>query len=470
MNIKKKKWQEKQSKTNKKDLWNILLFTFLLTTIITFFSIAEAETSSDVIILNYDSFIDWDGYYNVLGEVQNIGQNPIESIEITTTFYDENGSVVGTDTKRTCLDVLLPERKTPFLTILKDKDISEKITTYGVQIISYQYCDWKPIGLKIISNYTSTDEHGWLHIVGEVQNIGYSATSSIRMVATFYNENNTVVEVDWIDLPEETPFTDWLEPAEKTTFELLAFQRPWLITKYVLAAESWNYAIIPESPDMDITSPTIAVLSPKNKTYAVSDVPLSFTVSESTSWMGYSFDGQANNTIAGNTTILDLPDGMHTVIVYANDTAGNMGASNTVYFTVDTTPPNITDISQTPLENNVLPEDEVKVNATVTDELSGVKQVTLNYTSGDGTWVTVNMTKLEGNVWNATISAFPYGTDVTYKIIAEDNMDNTITTEELGYQYQYTVVPEFPTWTSMLLILIMLTVAIVIYKRRLPKH
>ncbi|MCZ2809703.1 MAG: hypothetical protein O2V44_10150, partial [Candidatus Bathyarchaeota archaeon] len=158
--------------------------------------------------------------------------------------------------------------------------------------------------------------------------------------------------------------------------------------------------------------------------------------------------------------------------VYANDTAGNMGASGTVYFAVDTTPPNITAVSQTPLENNVMPEDEVTVNATVTDELSGVKQVTLNYTNGDGTWVTVNMTNLEGNVWNATIPAFPQGTNVTYGIIAEDNVNNTITSEDLGYECQYIVIPEFPTWTPMLLTLIALTVAIAIYRRRLktPIH
>jgi len=220
---------------------------------------------------------------------------------------------------------------------------------------------------------------------------------------------------------------------------------------------------------VDTTSPTISVLSPENKTYAVSDVPLSFTVSESASWMGYSLDGQANVTVTGNTTLASLLDGSHHVVVYANDTAGNMGASITVYFTVDTTPPNITDVSQIPLENNVLPEDEVKVNATVTDELSGVKQVTLNYTNGDGTWVTVNMTNLEGNVWNATILAFPYGTNVTYKIIAEDNMNNTITTEELGYEHQYIVVPEFAALTPMLLMLMALTVAIAICKRRLLK-
>jgi len=44
-----------------------------------------------------------------------------------------------------------------------------------------------------------------------------------------------------------------------------------------------------------------------------------------------------------------------------------------IYFGLDTTPPNIISLSQTPPPDNVLPEDEVKVNATVTDDLSGVK-------------------------------------------------------------------------------------------------
>jgi len=55
--------------------------------------------------------------------------------------------------------------------------------------------------------------------------------------------------------------------------------------------------------------------------------------------MGYSLDGQLNVTITENTTLPGLPDGPHSLIVYANDTAGNMGSSDIVYFTVDTTPP-----------------------------------------------------------------------------------------------------------------------------------
>jgi len=215
----------------------------------------------------------------------------------------------------------------------------------------------------------------------------------------------------------------------------------------------------------DLYPPNIVVLSPENKTYSADSVPLNFTVDETTSWMGYSLDGQANVTTAVNTTLSSLLDGMHHVVVYANDTTGNMGASSTVYFTVDTTPPNITEVSQTPLENNVLPEDEVEVNATVTDDLSGVKQVTLNYTNGNGTWIIVDMTNLEGNFWNATIPAFPYCTNVTYAIIAEDNANNTITTGEMGYEYKYHVIPELPSFIILPLFILFTLIAVALAKK-----
>lgn len=85
--------------------------------------------------------------------------------------------------------------------------------------------------------------------------------------------------------------------------------------------------------------PEILVISPENNTsYDSSTVSLDFTVNKLTNWLGYSLDGQENVTIAGNTTLLDLSAGLHNIIVYANDTFGNIGASETVSFTKDQMP------------------------------------------------------------------------------------------------------------------------------------
>jgi len=113
---------------------------------------------------------------------------------------------------------------------------------------------------------------------------------------------------------------------------------------------------------IDTVAPNIELLSPENKTYALANVPLSFTVSEATSWMGYSLDGQMNETISGNTTLVGLSDGVHTITVYAADVAGNMGSSGTAYFTVDTTLPSITILSP---ENKTYAENDVPLSFTV---------------------------------------------------------------------------------------------------------
>jgi len=79
--------------------------------------------------------------------------------------------------------------------------------------------------------------------------------------------------------------------------------------------------------------PAISIVSPENKTYKVNSVSLSFTVSEPTSWIKYSLDGQANVTITEDTTLSGLADGVHSVTVYAQDTDGQTGTS-TIYFTI----------------------------------------------------------------------------------------------------------------------------------------
>jgi nitrous oxidase accessory protein len=213
------------------------------------------------------------------------------------------------------------------------------------------------------------------------------------------------------------------------------------------------------------TSLAILVLSPENKTYSVTDVPLEYTVNRVFYSTTYSLDGQTY-VHTENTTLSGLADGAHRLIVYANYTDSHMGEYTIVWFTVDTTPPNITDVSQAPVNINGTLEDGVKVNATVTDSVSGVERVSLNYTDGNGAWVIAEMANLEGDVWNGTIPAFPHSTNVTYVIIAEDKVGNTVTTEELyGQPDQYEVLPEFPLWIILPLFLVATASTIAVRKR-----
>ena len=78
--------------------------------------------------------------------------------------------------------------------------------------------------------------------------------------------------------------------------------------------------------------PEVSILSLKNETYAKPEFHLNFTINEPVSWIGYSLDGQENVTITGNTTLSGLSNGLHSIIIYANDTVGNVGGSEPVTF------------------------------------------------------------------------------------------------------------------------------------------
>jgi hypothetical protein len=103
----------------------------------------------------------------------------------------------------------------------------------------------------------------------------------------------------------------------------------------IVGTISYSTALLTKiSPEPDFSPPVISIPSPKSKTYDTSDISLNFTINEPASWMGYSLDGHDNVTITENATLSGLSKGAHNITVYAKDIAGNIGASETIYFTI----------------------------------------------------------------------------------------------------------------------------------------
>jgi hypothetical protein len=113
---------------------------------------------------------------------------------------------------------------------------------------------------------------------------------------------------------------------------------------------------------INIWSIDVSTISPVNKTYALNSIPLTFSLSKPASQVEYNLDGQANVTITGNTTLSGLSDGPHSLRIYARDLVGNVGASDLVYFTIDTTAPHISIISP---ENTTYSEADILLTFTV---------------------------------------------------------------------------------------------------------
>jgi len=93
---------------------------------------------------------------------------------------------------------------------------------------------------------------------------------------------------------------------------------------------------------IDRTAPNITISSIENTIYSQNAVPLNFTINEPVTKLAYNLDNGSNITMTGNMTLTDLSLGEHNLTIYAWDATGNVGASETLVFTIAETFPMLT--------------------------------------------------------------------------------------------------------------------------------
>ena len=130
-------------------------------------------------------------------------------------------------------------------------------------------------------------------------------------------------------------------------------------------------------PIDELTPPVISCLTLGNKTYGSTQPALNFTVDKAVVWTGYRLDG-INSTVTDwwntpesmrnfNATLETLTEGYHTLVVYAEDTFGNNGTSETVNFIVDTIPPEVSLLS---IENKTYESNTIHLSFAVNEAAS----------------------------------------------------------------------------------------------------
>lgn len=199
---------------------------------------------------------------------------------------------------------------------------------------------------KLLLNFSVTTKES-NNIPLSVDGLYYIASWQNRTdidMSSFYDENNysypSTFSINITDVPEGSC---WLQVyavahavAYETGHETAGTGLVKTYTTYYAAYEALSSST--SEFTIDTTRPNITLLTGENKIYGTVDVPLNLTVSEPTSQITYSLDGQQNETVAGNTTLTSLSYGEHNVTVYATDLAGNVGASETFYFSIESFP------------------------------------------------------------------------------------------------------------------------------------
>jgi parallel beta-helix repeat protein len=173
----------------------------------------------------------------------------------------------------------------------------------------------------------------------------------------------------------------------------------------------------------DITPPTIEIQSPENKLYNTRDVPLIFTVNEPTTWIGYSLDGHNNLTVSGNTTVMGLQDGPHTIKIYANDTSGNLGGSATASFSIEATTPAVQILSP---ENKTYNARGVLLAFTISEPTSWI-----GFSLNNGRNSTISGNFTISNLLNGTYSVTVYANDTSGNMGHSNTVHFTISVSSL---------------------------------------
>jgi len=121
---------------------------------------------------------------------------------------------------------------------------------------------------------------------------------------------------------------------------------------------------------IDREPPQIEIIFPKNETYATNDVDLKYSIIDNgdvdSCW--YSVDSGSNSSLSDckNITIASLSEGMHTISIHGNDTAGNEN-SKIISFSIDRAGPEIVIITPA-VDNEIIGVNYAFINISLDEE------------------------------------------------------------------------------------------------------
>ncbi len=132
---------------------------------------------------------------------------------------------------------------------------------------------------------------------------------------------------------------------------------------------------------LDRTLPYVAWISPASTNYTNSSIIIDITNGSDASSVWW--DNETVNITYTTAIVYNFSQGSHTVIAYANDSAGNINFSSRTFF-VDSITPAIDFGSGTETSGTTITQDNIVINATASDSGSGLKNLTTYFYNSSG--------------------------------------------------------------------------------------
>ncbi len=197
----------------------------------------------EVYIQNDQQYVGNDNSIHVVGEIVNNLDMPLNQIQVQIDLFNENQQLIQTKETNSLVNTIMPGMKGPFDLILTNNE-AKNAKSYSMEL-NYQVSTPKNQVIEIAESSLSRDDHNNLMITGTVVNNGEITANMISVIATLYDKQGNVAAVSKVN-----PEPDYLR-SEDSTFFLISVTdkiQTEKIDKYILIAESEEYAAVPEFP------------------------------------------------------------------------------------------------------------------------------------------------------------------------------------------------------------------------------
>jgi hypothetical protein len=153
----------------------------------------------------------------VIGVVKNTTSQPLEYIQIISSFYDSDGNYLANDYSYTMLDVLLPGESSPFSLATDDITEFEKYD-YTAQA---NIADETPVRNIEVVNQRGYFDGDWYTVSGQVKNNNTFPVEYVEIIITGYDTNKKVILVDYTYAELDALQSGQISPFEASTDEYL---------------------------------------------------------------------------------------------------------------------------------------------------------------------------------------------------------------------------------------------------------
>jgi hypothetical protein len=240
----------------KKILVGAIVLVSLISMFLAFIPDALGQPEN-VQVLSYSWYYSqYGGYLIVVGEVQNVGPNIIDYVQLGGVVFAQ-GEAKADGYTRVLSDQILPQQKAPFRLIIDDEssysgDLSwvGDIGNVEFEVLTANQTDYYQYqGLEITGDSSSLDQNGFYEVTGNIQNTGNQTTGRYWVVATFYNASGNVIAAGYssyltpANLPPGQTTSFLVSPRIDFDFDYIPYQ----IASYALSIQMEG-PLIPEFP------------------------------------------------------------------------------------------------------------------------------------------------------------------------------------------------------------------------------